>query len=102
MSPDGNRLAFVSTRERGTADVWVLDLDTGIYLNMTNDQSGNFRPSWSPDGGWIAFTSDRDSQPGNNPGMWEHLQSTGVYLMRPDGTALRRLTRTGGVAGSPS
>ena len=102
LSPDGNRLAFVSTRERGTADVWVLDLDTGLYLNLTNNQSGNFRPSWSPDGGWIAFTSDRDSQPGNNPGMWEHLQSTGVYLMRPDGTALRRLTRTGGVAGSPS
>ena len=36
LSPDGNRLAFVSTRERGTADVWVLDLDTGLYLNLTN------------------------------------------------------------------
>ena len=102
LSPDGSTLAFVSTRERGTADVWLLNLETRTYLNLTNNHSGNFRPSWSPDGDWIAFTSDRDAQPGNNPGMWEHLQSTGVYVVHPDGTSLRRLTRMGGVAGSPS
>ena len=52
--------------------------------------------------GWLAFTSDRDAQPGNNSGMWEHLQSTGVYVVQPDGTGLRRVTRNGGIAGSPS
>jgi Tol biopolymer transport system component len=34
--------------------------------------------------------------------MWEHLQSTGIYLIHPDGTGLRRLTRAGGFAGSPT
>ena len=102
LSPDGQTLAFVSTRARGTADIWLLDLRSQAYSNLTDHLSGNFRPSWSPDGAWIAFTSDRDSQPGNNPGMWEHLQSTGVYVVRPDGTALRRLTKPDGVAGSPS
>ena len=102
LSPDGRTLAFVSTRERGTADIWSLDLRSRTYANLTRHYSGNFRPSWSPDGAWIAFTSDRDAQPGYNPGMWEHLQSTAVYVVRSDGTALRRLTKSEGVAGSPS
>ena len=102
LSPDGGTLAFVSTRERGTADVWLLDLASKTASNLTDHPSGNFRPRWSPDGTWIAFTSDRDAEPGDQPGQWEHLQSTGVYLVRPDGTELRRLTTPGGVAGSPS
>ena len=102
LSPDGRTLAFVSTRARGTADVWLLDLASRTDSNLTDHPSGNFRPRWSPDGAWIAFTSDRDAEPGDQPGMWEHLQSTGVYLVRPDGTGLRRLTGPGGVAGSPS
>ena len=102
LSPDGRTLAFVSTRERGRADVWVLDLASKTASNLTDHPSGNFRPRWSPDGAWIAFTSDRDAEPGDQPGQWEHLQSTGVYLVRPDGTELRRLTAPGGVAGSPS
>ena len=102
LSPDGQTLAFVSTRGGGTADIWLTDLVSRETKNLTANPSGNFRPSWSPDGGWIAFTSDRDSEPGQNPGMWEHLQSTGVYVIRPGGSGLRRLTREGGVAGSPS
>jgi Tol biopolymer transport system component len=102
LSPDGRTLAFVSTRADGTANIWLMDLASKKTANLTADRSGNFRPSWSPDGGWIAFTSDRDSQPGAFPGMWEHLQSLGVYVIKTDGTDLRRLTRKDGVAGSPS
>lgn len=40
--------------------------------------------------------------PGTFPGQWEVLQSTGIYIVHPDGTALRRVTRQGGVAGTPS
>ncbi len=102
LSPDGRTLAFVSTRERGTADIWLLDLVSKTASNLTSHPSGDFRPRWSPDAAWIAFTSDRDAEPGDQPGQWEHLQSTGVYLVRPDGSGLRRLTAPGGVAGSPS
>ncbi len=102
LSPDGRTLAFVSTRARGTADIWLLDLVSKTASNLTDHASGNFRPRWSPDGAWIAFTSDRDAEPGDQPGMWEHLQSTGVYVVRPDGTGLRRVTAPGGVAGSPA
>ena len=102
LSPDGRTLAFVSTRGRGTADVWLLDLASKTASNLTDHPAGDFRPRWSPDGAWIAFTSDRDAEPGDLPGSWEHLQSTGVYLVRPDGSGLRRLTGPGGAAGSPS
>jgi TolB protein len=102
LSPDGKTLAFVSTRGGGTANVWLMDLHAKTFTNLTRHHSGNFRPAWSPDGKWIAFTSDRDAQPGYYPGQWEHLQSTGLYVIRPDGKGLRRLTRKDGFAGSPA
>ena len=50
LSPDNTTLAFVSTREGGTADIWLLDIAKNKYRNLTQNPSGNFRPSWSPDG----------------------------------------------------
>jgi Tol biopolymer transport system component len=47
-------------------------------------------PAWSPDGRWIAFSSTR-AGPFNAE----------LYLVRPDGTGLRRLTHTAGSAAVP-
>lgn len=101
LSPDNTTLAFVSTRGGGSTNLWLLNIGKGEFRNLTRHRSGNFRPSWSPDGRWIAFSSDRDAKPGQRPGQWELLQSTGIYIVHPDGTGLRRLTREGGFAGSP-
>lgn len=103
LSPDGRTLAFVSTREGGTANVWLLDLASHHAVNLTKSKSGNFRPSWSPDGRWIAFTSDRytphrrtgpDAPPPKGSGCcgWELLHLTALYIVHPDGSSLRRLT----------
>ena len=35
LSPDGRTLAFVSTRGSGTANLWLLDLATRKYTNLT-------------------------------------------------------------------
>ena len=100
LSPNVRTLAFVSTRGGGTANIWLLGLATRQYTNVTKSASGNLRPSWSPDGRWIAFNYDRDTKPGRAPLSWDLLQSSAIYLVRPDGTGLRCLTDLGGYNGS--
>ena len=101
LSPDGSMLAFVSTREGGFANIWLLDLTTRQYRPLAKVNAGSFRPSWSPDGNWIAFTSDRGTQRARWDSGWEWLQSLAIYVVRRDGTSLRRLTSIDGYAGSP-
>ena len=101
LSPDGKTLAFVSSRGTGRAHIWLLDLASRRGHLLTPNSGSDFRPAWSPDGKWIAFSSDRDSNAGHVPGSWERLQSLGVYVIRTDGSGLRRITRGRGVAGSP-
>ena len=115
MSPDGGHVAFVSTRGSHTANIWILDLNTRQARNLTGGRTpagaadtgtlnGFFRPSWSPDGTWIAFTSDRNFpfKPHVEPAPgWEHPQELSIYVMQPDGRGLRRLTPAGVTAGSP-
>jgi len=106
LSPDGRMVAFVSTRDGGTANIWLLDTRTKDATNLTNNHAGNFRPRWSPDGRWIAFSSDRDTHPGryiraNGAAAWELMQTTAIYIVHPDGSGLKRLTPLDQDAGSP-
>ena len=101
FSPDSRQLVFVSTRAGGTADLWTMDLQTRKAKALTSGPGGDFRPSWSPDGQWIAFSSDRTSALPFAHGRWEHLQLADVYIVRPDGSSLKRLTPHGDFCGSP-
>src|SRR5580765_3939045 len=92
FSPDGRQLVFVTTRAGGTADLWIMDLQTRRATALTSGPGGDFRPSWSPDGQWIAFSSDRTSKLPFAHGRWEHLQIVDLYIVRPDGSGLKRLT----------
>jgi TolB protein len=101
FSPDGKQLVFVSSRQGGFAHLWTMDLETRRAKPLTSGSGGDFRPSWSPDGNWIAFSSDRGSTMPFAHGRWEHLQVVDVYVIRPDGTGLKRVTEHGNFCGSP-
>src|SRR5712692_8665987 len=101
FSPDGKQLVFVTTRNGGTSDIWTMDLQTRRAKALTSGPGGDFRPSWSPDGTWIAFSSDRESNLPFAHGRWEHLHLVDLYVVRPDGSGLKRITQHGNFCGSP-
>lgn len=101
FSSDGRQIVFVSSRDGGWANLWILDVATHKEKRLTSGKWGDFRPAWSPDGNWIAFSSDRDTPFQFAAGRWEQLHLLDVYVIRPDGTGLRRLTQPGGFCGSP-
>ncbi len=55
-SPDGARLAFVSTRT-GNGDIYVLTLATGDLKRLTFDDGLDQLDAWSRDGRWIYFSN---------------------------------------------
>lgn len=83
FSPDGTRIAFVSDLS-GTPQIWIVPASGGwpALVTADNDPVGNV--SWSPTGDWLAYTL----APGG--GM-----NTQVYLVKPDGSGQKRLTRGG-------
>jgi Tol biopolymer transport system component len=61
LSPDGSRVAFVST-STGNSDIWVQNVDGTDLQQLTNDAAADSWPVWSPDGRWLAYTSLRGMQ----------------------------------------
>jgi tetratricopeptide (TPR) repeat protein len=58
-SPDGSRIAFVSTHN-GSDDIWVVDEDArNQKWLVNNDWEWDKHPSWSPDSQRIVFWSNR-------------------------------------------
>jgi len=83
FSPDGRTLAFVSNLG-GLPQVWTVDAAGGYPQLVTAFDDPVGFVQWSPAADWLALTL----APGG--GMNEQ-----VYLVRPDGTGLKRLTDGG-------
>lgn len=75
--------------------VYVFDLATRKSAQVTAGPYDDREPTWSPDGKWIAFTSNRTEEPDANP-------NTDVFVVSAQGGELRRLTTTPGADGSPA
>ncbi|MBC7172432.1 MAG: PD40 domain-containing protein, partial [Polyangiaceae bacterium] len=59
FSPDGRFIA-VSTWERGGyRDVSIIDVETGERRSITSDRAMDTGPTFSPDGAYVYFSSDR-------------------------------------------
>lgn len=95
-SPDGQRAAFVSDRS-GNREIYSVDLETMMAVNLTQNPAADIAPSWSPDGQFIAFVSDRDYCPVDDLGLPDAgcvFWHGELYVMRYNGTDIRRVTRT--------
>jgi dipeptidyl aminopeptidase/acylaminoacyl peptidase len=57
FSPDGRRIAFISTRE-GDPNLYVMPATGGEARRVTHISTDVYDPVWSPDGKWIAFSTD--------------------------------------------
>jgi Tol biopolymer transport system component len=82
-SPDGQRIAFNRTmNEPGPggvhSDIWVATADGTGEVRVTRNKGSDTSPTWSPNGRWLAFTSDRHG-------------ATEIFKTRSDGS--HRATR---------
>jgi Tol biopolymer transport system component/imidazolonepropionase-like amidohydrolase len=100
MSPDGKRVAFSALNR-----IWLMDLPRGKPRRLTApDMAGEFMPTWSPDGRYIAFVTwskeggdlyRAAATPGSQPERLSRYQayySEPVYT--PDGSKIVYLTGT--------
>ena len=87
-SPDGKRLAY-SSRRTGNSEIFVVDVDGGNEIRLTDHPALDTAPSWSPDGARIAFSSDR-------------ADNTDLYVIKTNGEGIRRLTEGLGNDYNPS
>ncbi|HEU5336710.1 MAG TPA: Tol-Pal system beta propeller repeat protein TolB [Terriglobales bacterium] len=86
-SPNGQFLAFSWMRrygpgEPGAQDIYVMDVTTHTWAQLTHGEGRNDFPSWSPDSRHIVFQSTRSGQ---------HE----IWTMLADGTQQQQLTTSG-------
>jgi Tol biopolymer transport system component len=74
---------------------------------LTNARGYDAEASYSPDGQWIVFSSTRNAYEGTLSDAEQKILATDpsyfgeIYLMRADGTGVRRLTTVPGYDGGP-
>lgn len=73
---------YAGEREKHNREIILLELG-GEPISLT-DGGDNLSPTFSPDGHWLAFMSYRDN-------FWQ-ADGCELYVMRIDGTGLRRIT----------
>jgi TolB protein len=71
------------------ADIYRIEVATGEARNLTHHRGNDMNPAWSPDGSYIAFTSNREG-------------NLDIYVMSADGSNVRNVTRHPAVDGSPA
>ena len=78
------------------AHVYSVDVDTGKAKQLTDGDTNDMQPCFSPDGKTIMFVSNRMENPDEN------LDNLDVCLIPAEGGAINRLTPTYGPCMSPS
>ena len=89
-SPDGNWIAFTSTRKDNKSNLYLLNLNGGEAEPLTDVKTGVGNYDWSPDGRWIAFTmtdskteEEEKNDKAKNDFRWvdENFKMSRLYVM---------------------
>jgi Tol biopolymer transport system component len=80
-----------------SSEIYTINADGTGLTRLTDNQSYDGEPAWSPDGQRIAFVSSRDFDP-NGAERWKRV----LYVMDADGSNVRRLTSSTGRARNPA
>jgi TolB protein len=83
-SPKGDRIAYTSQGEHFQFNIWTVALDGSDPKMVANLPGTNESPTWSPDGRLIGFSNTSGGR-------------SDFYVVRPDGTKLRKVTNTGDI-----
>ena len=86
-APNGQFLALAWIRkygpgDPGALDLYLMDIASKQWVQLTHDGGRNDSPSWAPDGRHIVFQSSRSGK-------------EEIWMMLADGTKLQQLTFTG-------
>ncbi len=95
FSPDGNKLVFVGLKT-GLADLYLFDLETDSLTRLLTDTYDDRDPVWSPDGEWIAFSSDRASIKSKSDEEYVYIPPFGqydIFLLNPITNEIRQITK---------
>ncbi len=89
-SPNGQFIAYAWNRKYGPGapggqDIYVMEIASKKWIQLTHDGGPCDFPSWSPDGRHIVFANSPD-------GRAEHMK---IWTMLADGTDRHPLTQTG-------
>jgi len=87
-SPSGQFLAFAWNRNYGPGapggeDIYVMDIASKRWTQLTHEEGANDFPSWSPDSRHIVFQREENGH-------------TEIWMMLADGTDQQQLTHGGG------
>jgi len=103
-SPDGKKILYTVREAVMTGEhseyinrIYVCNADGSDSIQLTKGDKNSSNPKWSPDGQWVAFTSDRDSKNnlyilpllgGESEKITDVKTSVGEFDWSPDGKAI--------------
>lgn len=89
-SPDGLRVAFMSTHD-ASADIWSIGSEPGgdELQALVTHPDPDVEPAWSPDGRWLAFAASREGE-------------TDIRLLDPQSDEVIPLTDRLGIDAQPA
>jgi dipeptidyl aminopeptidase/acylaminoacyl peptidase len=93
ISPDGKRVVYEVQKTNWEENafersLWVVNIASGESHALTSSKKSSQSAEWSPDGKWIAFSSDRPGQLKESPEGKSQL-----YVISADGGEAQQITK---------